>query len=108
GEPVTIEFPVHNDGPQPARGIHVDYDSRGLSVAEFDEVIHADRVLRPGTYGYIDVVEPGETVRLRKHLLAACPGVYTNWAEITTSSERPDLLSPIAWEMIRLQVLPGP
>jgi uncharacterized repeat protein (TIGR01451 family) len=107
GEPVTIEFPVHNDGPQPARGILVDYDSRGLIIAELDEVIHADRVLRPGGYGYIDVVEPGETVRLRKHFVASIPGAYTNWAEITTSSERPDLLRPIAWEAIRLQVLPG-
>ena len=60
GGPVTIEFPVHNDGPQPARGIFVDYDSRGLTPAELDEVIHADRVLRPGTSGYIDVVEPGK------------------------------------------------
>jgi uncharacterized repeat protein (TIGR01451 family) len=108
GEPVTIEFPVHNDGPQPARGILVDYDSRGLTLAELDEVIHPDRVLRPGAYGYIDVVEPGETVRLRKHFVASIPGAYTNWAEITTSSERPDLLRPIAWEAIRLHVLPGP
>ena len=30
GDPVTIEFPVHNDGPQPAHGIFVDYDSPGL------------------------------------------------------------------------------
>src|SRR6185369_7838677 len=52
GEPVTIDFPVHNDGPQPARGLIVDYDSPGLIVAELDEVIHADRVLRPGTFGY--------------------------------------------------------
>jgi uncharacterized repeat protein (TIGR01451 family) len=108
GEPVTIEFPVHNDGPQPARGILVDYDSPGLTIAELDEVIHADRVLRPSAFGYIDVVEPGETVRLRRHFVASTPGVYTNWAEITTSSERPDLLRPIAWEAIRLQVLPGP
>jgi uncharacterized repeat protein (TIGR01451 family) len=107
GDPVTIEFPVHNDGPQPARGILVEYESRGLTLAELDEVIHADRVLRPGAYGYIDVVESGETVRLRKHFVASIPGVYTNWAEITTSSERPDLVRPIAWEAIRLQVLPG-
>ena len=108
GEPVTIEFPVHNDGPQPARGILVDYDSPGLTLAELDEVIHPDRVLRPSAVGYIDVVEPGETVRLRKHFVASIAGVYTNWAEITTASERPDLLRPIAWEPIRLHVLPGP
>jgi uncharacterized repeat protein (TIGR01451 family) len=108
GEPVTIEFPVHNDGPQPARGIFVNYDSLGLTVADLDEVIHADRVLRPGTFGYIDVVEPGETVHLRKHFVASRPGLYTNWAQITISAQRPDLLSPIAWEAIRLNVLPGP
>jgi len=108
GVPVTIEFRVHNDGPQPARGIFVNYSSPGLDASELDEVIHADRVLRPGTSGYIDVVEPGETVRVRKHFTASAAGVYTNAAEITTSYERPDLLLPIATEMIRLKVLPGP
>jgi hypothetical protein len=108
GDPVTIELPVHNDGPHPARGIFVDCGSQGLIVAEPDEVFHADRVLRPGTFGSIDIVEPGKTVRLRKHFIASFAGVYTNWAEITTPSERPDLLRPIAWEMIRLRVLPGP
>jgi len=108
GDPVTIEFPVHNDGPQPARGIFVSYGSPGLEAAEFDEVIHADRVLRPGVMGYIDVAEPGETVRLRKHFVASLAGVYTNAAEVTMSYERPDLLPPIAAETIRLHVLPGP
>lgn len=108
GDPVTIEFPVHNDGPQPARGMFVSYGSPGLEAAEFDEVIHADRVLRPGVAGFIDVVEPGETVRLRKHFVASLAGVYTNAAEITSSSERPDLFSPVAAETIRLHVLPGP
>jgi len=108
GDPVTIEFRVHNDGPQPARGIFVDYSSFGLDSAELDEVIHADRVLRPGISGYIDIVEPGETVRLRKHLIASFSGVYTNAAEISVSYERPDLLLPIAEEVIRLHVLPGP
>src|SRR6266571_515326 len=108
GEPVTIEFPVHNDGPQPARGLIVDYDSHGLTAAELDEVIHADRVLRPGASGYIDVVDPGETVRLRKHFIASFSGLYTNLAEITISSERPDLLLPSAVETTRLHVLPGP
>jgi uncharacterized repeat protein (TIGR01451 family) len=41
GDPVTIEFPVHNDGPQPAHGIFVDYKSPGLYVADPDEVFHA-------------------------------------------------------------------
>jgi uncharacterized repeat protein (TIGR01451 family) len=108
GEPVTIEFPVHNDGPQPARGVFVDYDSQGLLIAELDEVIHGDRVVRPGTVGYIDMVEPGETVRLRKHFIASTPGLYTNVAQITGSHERPDLLLPIAAETIQLRVLPGP
>jgi uncharacterized repeat protein (TIGR01451 family) len=107
GDPITIEFPVHNDGPQPARGIRVDYDSRGVSIAELDEVIHPDRVLRAGVSGLIDVVDPGETVRLRKHFVAATPGLYTNLAQIIGSSERPDLLMPIAAETIRLHVLPG-
>ncbi len=105
---VTIEFPVHNDGPQPARGIYVSYGSLGLDVADYDEVIHANRTLRPGTSGYIDVVEPGETVLLRKHFVATIAGVYTNAAEINTAYERPDLLLPIATETIRLHVLPGP
>jgi hypothetical protein len=108
GDPVTIEFRVHNDGPQAARGIFVDYSSFGLDSADLDEVIHADRVLRSGSSGYIDVVEPGETVRLRRHFVASTSGVYTNFAELTTSYERPDLLLPIAWEAIRLRVLPGP
>jgi hypothetical protein len=108
GAPVTIEFPVHNDGPQPARGIYVSYGSLGLEAAEYDEVIHADRVLRPGLSGYIDVVEPGETVLLRKHFVASLAGAYTNAAEITAAYERPDLLVPIATETIRLRVLPGP
>src|SRR5205814_7833763 len=73
-----------------------------------DEVIHADRVLRPGAQGYIDIVAPGETVRLRKHLFASYAGNFTNAAEITVSYERPDLLLPIATETIRLHVLPGP
>jgi uncharacterized repeat protein (TIGR01451 family) len=107
GDPVTIEFRVHNDGPQPARGVYVDYSSLGLDSGELDEVIHADRVLRPGVSGYIDIVEPGETVRLRKHFVASFAGLYTNAAEITFSYERPDLLLPIATETIRLHVLPG-
>ena len=108
GEPVTIEFRVHNDGPQPAIGIYVDYSSLGLDSADLDEVIHGDRVLRSGYSGYIDIVEPGETVRLRKHFVGSIAGVYTNEAQITTSYERPDLLLPIASETIRLRVLPGP
>jgi hypothetical protein len=108
GDPVTIDFRVHNDGPQPARAIYVDYSSLGLDVAELDEVIHGDRTLRPGSSGYIDIVEPGETVLLRRHFIASIAGVYTNAAEITTSGERPDLLLPIASETIRLRVLPGP
>ncbi len=108
GDAVTIEFQVHNDGPQAARGIFVNYSSLGLDTAELDEVIHADRVLRPGASGFIDVVEPGETVRLRRHFVASIAGVYTNFAELGTSYERPDLLTPIAWEAIRLRVLPGP
>jgi hypothetical protein len=108
GAPVTIEFPVHNDGPQPARGISVSYSSFGLSVADYDEVIHANRTLRPGSSGYIDVVEPGETVLLRKHFVASRAGVYTDVAEINGAYERPDLLGPIATETIRLHVLPGP
>src|SRR5262249_344379 len=101
GEPVTIEFPVHNDGPQPARGLIVQYDPPGLTGAELDEVIHGDRVLRPGVGGYIDVVDPGETVTLRKHFVASFSGFYTNFAQINTLSERPDLLLPIAWETTR-------
>lgn len=108
GDPVTLEFPVHNDGPQPARGLFVDFASPGLEVAEFDEVIHADRVLRPGTSGYIDVVEPGETVRVRKHFVASMAGIFTNTVALTRSYERPDLLLPIASEAIQLRVLPGP
>ena len=108
GGPVTIEFLVHNDGPQPARSIFVDYSCRGLDSSELDEVIHADRTLRPGASGYIDIVEPGETVRLRRHFVASFAGAYTNSAEIALSYERPDLLMPIATEIIRLNVLPGP
>src|SRR5262249_30590362 len=98
GDPVTIELPVHNDGPQPAVGIFVHYSPQGLEASELDEVIHADRVVRPTTAGYIDVVDPGETVRLRKHFVASTPGVFTNTVEIDTSAERPDLLMPIATE----------
>jgi uncharacterized repeat protein (TIGR01451 family) len=108
GAPVTVEFRVHNDGPQPARGVYVDYSSLGLAPLDLDEVIHADRVLRPGVYGYIDSVEPGETVLLRKHFYASYAGDYTDAAEIAISYERPDLLMPIATETIRLHVLPGP
>jgi hypothetical protein len=108
GGPVTIEFRVHNDGPQPARGIFVSYSPPSLDASELDEVIHADRVLRPGVSGFIDIVEPGETVRLRKHFVASAGGVYTNAAEIALAYERPDLLLPIATEMVRLHVLPGP
>ena len=108
GAPVIIEFRVHNDGPQPARGIFVSYSSLGLESADLDEVIHADRTLRPGYSGYIDVVEPGETVLLRRHFVATYAGVYTNAVEINTAAERPDLLIPIATETIRLHVLPGP
>src|SRR5262245_33270733 len=108
GAPVTIDFRVHNDGPQPARGIFVDYSSLGLDSSELDEVIHADRVVRPGASGYIDIVEPGETVLLRRHFVASFSGVYTNAADITLAYERPDLLLPIATETIRLHVLPGP
>jgi len=107
GDPVTIDFPVHNDGPQPAHGLLVDYDSPGLITAELDEVIHADRVVRPQVSGYIDVLQPNETVTVRKHLLASRPGFYTNATQITLSIERPDLLLPIAAKDIRLQVLPG-
>jgi hypothetical protein len=108
GDPVTLEFPVHNDGPQPAHGIFVDFGSLGLEIADFDEVIHADRVLRPGTAGYIDVIAPGETVRVRKHFVATLPGIYTNVAQVTGSYERPDLLLPLAAESVRLHVLPPP
>jgi uncharacterized repeat protein (TIGR01451 family) len=108
GDPVTIDLPVHNDGPQPARGILVNYSSQGLDAADLDEVIHADRVLRPGVTGYIDVVDPGETVIVRKHFVASTPGIYTNTAEISTAAERPDLLLPIAVEKIRVHVLPAP
>src|SRR6185369_8075540 len=76
--------------------------------SDLDEVIHADRTLRPGYNGYIDIVDPGETVRLRKHFAAARAGNYTNDAEIAISYERPDLLMPIAVETIRLHVPPGP
>ncbi|HTD88059.1 MAG TPA: hypothetical protein VK850_15905, partial [Candidatus Binatia bacterium] len=108
GAPVTVEFRVHNDGPQPARGVYMDYSSPGLAPLDLDEVIHADRVLRPGVYGYIDVVEPGETVLLRKHFYAVNAGDYTDVAQIAVSYERPDLLMPIAAALIRLHVLPGP
>jgi uncharacterized repeat protein (TIGR01451 family) len=107
GGPVTIDFRVHNDGPQPAKGIFVDYSSFGLVSADLDEVIHADRTLRPGYNGYIDIVNPGETVRLRKHLAASRAGDYTDDAQIAISYERPDLLMPIATETIRLHVGPG-
>jgi hypothetical protein len=108
GDPVTIDLPVHNDGPQPARGVLVDFASHGLALADLDEIIHADRVLRPDTAGFIDVVDPGETVTVRKHFIAALPGVYTNIAEIDTLAERPDLALPIAVETVRLHVLPAP
>jgi uncharacterized repeat protein (TIGR01451 family) len=108
GDPVTIEFPIHNDGPQPARGIFVHYSPNGLDPADLDEVIHADRVFRPTTAGYVDQVDPGETVRLRKHFIASTPGVYTNTVEIDSLAERPDLLMPIAVETIRVHVLPAP
>jgi hypothetical protein len=107
GGPVTIDFRVHNDGPQPAKGIFVDYSSFGLVSSDLDEVIHDDRTLRPGYNGYIDIVNPGETVRLRKHFSASRSGNYTNDAQIAISYERPDLLMPIATETIRLHVLPG-
>jgi uncharacterized repeat protein (TIGR01451 family) len=107
GDPVTIEFPVHNDGPQPARGVLVHYSPQGLNPAEADEVIHADHVVNPPVAGYIDEVGAGETVTLRKHFVASTPGVYTNIAEIEGSGERPDLLLPIAGETIRVHVLPG-
>jgi len=105
GDPVTIEFPVHNDGPQPARGLIVDFDPHGLASTDLDEIIHADRVLRQD---YIDVVDPGETVTVRKHFVASTPGFYANLVEIQTASERPDLLTPIAAETVLLHVLPAP
>ncbi len=108
GDPMTIEFAVHNDGPQPARGTLVNYYSPGLAIADFDEVIHADRVERPQTGGFIDVLQPNETVVVRKHFVASIPDLYTNTADIEIALERPDLLTPIATETIRLQVLPGP
>jgi uncharacterized repeat protein (TIGR01451 family) len=109
GDPVTIDFPVHNDGPQPAQSVIVDYDSSlGLTTADLDEVLHADRVERPKVAGYIDLLQANETVKVRKHFVAAKPGVYTNVAQIKLSFERPDLLIPIAAETIRLTVLPGP
>jgi uncharacterized repeat protein (TIGR01451 family) len=103
-----MEFLVHNDGPHAARGVVVDYSSQGLATAGLDEVIHADRVLQPGYSGYIDVVEPGETVRLRRHFVATQAGLHVNGAQVNSSIERPDLLVPIAAETIRLQVQPGP
>src|SRR6185436_4101401 len=105
---VTIDFPVHNDGPQPARGILVDYDSRGLATAERDEIIHVDRTERPTAGGFIDVLQANETVLVRRHFVASTPGSYTNYAKINLANERPDLLMPIAWEPIILHVLPGP
>jgi uncharacterized repeat protein (TIGR01451 family) len=108
GDPVTIEILVHNEGPQAARGLYGSYASLGLDPAAFDEVVHADRVLRPGISGYIDVVEPGETVLVRKHFAASIAGSYTNAVEIASAFERPDLLMPIATEAIRLNVVPGP
>lgn len=108
GDPVTMEFAVHNDGPQAARGAVVDYNSQGLAIADLDEVIHGDRVLRPGYSGYIDVVEPGETVRLRRHFVATKAGLHVDNAQVNSSFERPDLLVPIAAETIQLQVQPGP
>src|SRR6185369_3335006 len=75
--------------------------------SDLDEVIHADRTLRPGYNGYIDIVDPGETVRLRKHFSASRSGNFTNDAQIAISYERPDLLMPIATETIRLHVGPG-
>lgn len=108
GEPVTIEFPVHNDGPQPARGLFVNFETRGLSAVDLDEIIYPDRVERPTVAGYIDVLKPGETVRVRKFFVGSDSGLHTNVAEIITSRERPDLLTPIATETVRLQVLPCP
>ena len=108
GDSVTIDLPVHNDGPQPTRGILVYYSPQGLNPADLDEVIHADRVLRQSVAGYIDEVDPGETVTLRKHFVATTPGLYTNTVEIDSSAERPDLLLPLAVETIRLHVLPAP
>ncbi|MCI0535444.1 MAG: DUF11 domain-containing protein [Verrucomicrobiales bacterium] len=108
GEPVTIEFPVHNDGPQPARGLFVNFEPPGLVAVDLDEVIYPDRVERPTVAGYIDVLQPGETVRVRKFFIGSVPGLYTNIAEIINSRERPDLLSPIATEAVRVQVQPCP
>jgi uncharacterized repeat protein (TIGR01451 family) len=108
GDPVTIEFPVHNDGPQPAHALIVDFDIYGLASTDLDEIIHADRVVRPTIPGYIDVVDPGETVTVRKHFVASISGFYTNTVEIKTSFERPDLLMPIAAETVLLHVLPAP
>ena len=107
GEPVTIEFPIHNDGPHAATSFFVDFDSTGLILADLDEVIHNDRVDRPTFAGYINVLQAEETAVLRKHFIASLPGDYTNYAQIKLSSERPDLIMPIAWEAVRLHVLPG-
>lgn len=107
GDPVTIEFPVHNDGPQPARGLILDYDTHGLVVSETDEIIHADRVVRPQFPGFIDIVQPNETVTVRKRFVALTPGLYTNFAQIKLSFERPDLLMPITYKATQVRVLPG-
>src|SRR5262249_52762196 len=98
----------HNDGPQPARGFIVDFGSQGLATADLDEVIHADHTLRPIVGGFIDFVDPGETVRLRKHFTAVSEGTYTNVADIKFSSQRPDLLIPLAVETVLVHILPGP
>ena len=108
GQPVTIEFPVHNDGPQPARSLFVNFDTHGLDAADLDELIYPDRVERPTTAGYIGVLKPGETVRVRKFYVGSYPGLYTNVAAIISSRERPDLLNPIAAEAVRVQVMPCP
>lgn len=108
GDPVTLEFPVHNDGPHAATGVLLRFSPEGLSPTGADEVIHADRVERPSLAGFIDVLQPGETVRVRKQFIAACAGTYENAATLHPPFERPDLLSPVATELIRLQVLPLP
>lgn len=108
GDPVTLEFPVHNDGPHPATGVLLRFSSPGLTPTGTDEVIHADRVEHPALAGFIDVLQPGETVQVRRKFTAACAGTYATAATLHPPFERPDLLSPVATEVIRLQVLPLP
>lgn len=108
GDPVTIDFPVHNDGPQAAHGLLVNFDIDGLAITALDEIIRADRVDRTATPGYIDLLDAGETVRVRKHFVASRSGLYTNVAEIALSRQRVDLLAPIAIKTVRLNVLPEP